>query len=173
MQRKSQSIICGVIIVLSIIFCISPTSAQEDCATTVAEAQSLYDVGRTADMIVRLESCLPDGIPEGAERVQAYKFLALAYIAEDQLPTAKNAIEKLLDLNENFQPDRTADPSKFVELVDEAKKVRSRGKTRKKRWLYLGGGTLLAGAVTAVIVFGVGGSSAPRLPDPPPFPADQ
>jgi len=163
---------CRLIAVLSIVFCISISSAQEDCATTVAEAQSLYDVGRTADMIVRLESCLPDGIPEGAERVQAYKFLALAYIAEDQSSLAQGAIEKLLDLNENFQPDRTTDPSKFVELVDQAKKVRSRGKTRKKRWLYIGGGALLAGGVTAAIIL-TGGSSAPRLPDPPPFPADQ
>ncbi len=164
---------CNIVVVLSIVFCISPTSAQEDCATTVTEAQSLYDVGRTADMIVRLASCLPDGIPEGAERMQAYKFLALAYIAEDQASLAQEAIEKLLDLNENFQPDRTTDPSKFVELVDEAKKVRSRGKTRKKRWLYIGGGALLAGGVTAAIISLTGGSSAPRLPDPPPFPDNQ
>jgi len=163
---------CRLIAVLSIVFCISTSSAQEDCATTVTEAQSLYDVGRTADMIVRLESCLPDGIPEGPERMQAYKFLALAYIAEDQSSLAQGAIEKLLDLNENFQPDRTTDPSKFVELVDEAKKVRSRGKTRKKRWLYIGGGALLAGGVTAAIIL-TGGSSAPRLPDPPPFPDNQ
>lgn len=163
---------CRLIAVLSIVFCISTSSAQEDCATMVTEAQSLYDVGRTADMIVRLESCLPDGIPEGPERMQAYKFLALAYIAEDQSSLAQGAIEKLLDLNENFQPDRTTDPSKFVELVDEAKKVRSRGKTRKKRWLYIGGGALLAGGVTAAIIL-TGSSSAPRLPDPPPFPADQ
>ena len=164
---------CNIVVVLSIVFCISPTSAQEDCATTVTEAQSLYDVGRTADMIVRLASCLPDGIPEGPERVQAYKFLSLAYIAEDQASLAQGAIEKLLDLNENFQPDRTTDPSKFVELVDEAKKVRSRGKTRKKRWLYISGGALLAGGVTAAIISLTGSSSAPRLPDPPPFPADQ
>ncbi len=159
-------------IVLSIIFCATPISAQEDCATAVTEAQGLYDVGRTADMIVRLENCLPDGVP-AAEQVQAYKFLALAYIAEDQSRLAQGVINKLLDLNENFQPDRSTDPSKFVELVDEAKKVRSRGKTRKRRWLYIGGGALLAGGVTAAIISFTGGSSAPRLPDPPPFPADQ
>ena len=164
---------CRLIVVLSIVFCISPSPAQENCETAVTEAQSLYEVGRTADMIVRLASCLPDGIPAGAERVQAYKFLALAYIAEDQSSLAQGAIEKLLDLNENFQPDRTTDPSKFVELVDEAKKVRSRGKTRKKRWLYIGGGALLAGGVTAAIISLTGGSSAPRLPDPPPFPDNQ
>ena len=163
---------CRLIVVLSIVFCISTSPAQENCETAVTEAQSHYDVGRTADMIVRLESCLPDGIPEGPERMQAYKFLALAYIAEDQSSLAQGAIEKLLDLNENFQPDRTTDPSKFVELVDEAKKVRSRGKTRKKRWLYIGGGALLAGGVTAAIIL-TGGSSAPRLPDPPPFPDNQ
>ncbi len=160
---------CNIVVVLSIVFCISPSPAQENCETAVTEEQSLYEVGRTADMIVRLENCLPDGIPEGAERMQAYKFLSLAYIDEDQASLAQGAIEKLLDLNENFQPDRTTDPSKFVELVDEAKKVRSRGKTRKKRWLYIGGGALLAGGVTAAIISLTGGSSAPRLPDPPPF----
>lgn len=171
MHRKS--LIRNVIVVLALIFCTIQSSAQENCETAVTEAQSLYEVGRTADMIVRLERCLPDGIPEGAERVQAYKFLALAYIAEDQLTGASKAIEKLLDLNENFQPDRATDPSKFVELVDEAKKGRAKKKGRKKRWLYIGGGTVLAGAVTAAIITLTGGGPAPRLPDPPPFPADQ
>ncbi len=164
---------CCLIVVLSIVLCISPTSAQEDCATAVTEAQSLYEVGRTTHMIVLLTPCLPDGIPAGAERVQAYKFLALACIAEDLSSLAQGAIETLLDLNENFQPDRSTDPSMFVELVDEAKKVRSWGKTRKKRWLYIGGGALLAGGVTAAIISLTGGSSAPRLPDPPPFPDNQ
>ena len=149
-----------------------PTAAQEDCANVVAEVQRLYEVGRTAEMIPRLDGCLPDGIANLAPKVQAYRYLALAHIAEDHQPEAKEAVEKLLDLNENFVPDPSTDLSRFIDLVDEGKLARLQArkrKSKKRRWLFIGGGTLVAGAVTAAIIT-LTGSSAPRLPDPPLFP---
>jgi hypothetical protein len=169
-----------VIITLAVFFhivCASRAEAQENCETVVTEAQSLYEIGRTAEMIVRLKSCLPDGIPEQVQRVQAYRLLSLAYIEEVQLSEAEDTVEKLLDLNENFEPDPTIDPSNFIEFVEASKEVRAQAqakKSRKKRWLYIGGGTVLAGAVTAAIIVATGGSEPrPRLPDPPPYPENQ
>lgn len=176
-SARRQSTLFHMTMTLSIISCMawfSQSAGQEQCANVVTEVQGLYEAGRTADMIVRLTRCLPDGIPEVVERVRAYKFLSLAYIAEDYLKGAKDAIEKLLNLNENLQPDRATDPSKFIELVEESKKVRSQKKSRKKKLFYIGGGTILAGAVTAAIVLATGGGTpAVRLPDPPQFPDNQ
>ena len=159
------------LVIVCIVGWLSPSAAQENCANVLTEVQSLYEAGRTAEMIVRLNRCLPDGIPGVAEKVRAYKFLALAYIAEDLPDGAKEAVEKLLLLNANFAPDRATDPSKFIALVEEAQKIRSRKKSRKKRIFYIGG-TLLAGIATAAILFtgSGGGPPAVRLPDPPVFP---
>jgi hypothetical protein len=177
MQTKRQTVLCRAIVVLAIVYgmaCVTPSSAQVDCEAAVTEAQRLYEVGLTADIILLLERCLPDGIPNAAQQLQAYKFLALAYIAEDQLPSAREAVEHILDLNKTFEPDRTTDPSKFIEFVDEAKEARSKKKTRKRRWWYIGGGTVLAGAITAVIILTKGEPEPPaRLPDPPTFPVEQ
>ncbi|MCG8606267.1 hypothetical protein MJD09_14940 [bacterium] len=154
---------------------LGPIVAQEDCANVVAEVQNLYEVGRTAEMIPRLESCLPDGIQDLGQKVQAYRYLALAHIAEDHEPEAKDAVEKLLDLNENFVPDPSTDLTRFIELVEEGKQARleaRKQRRKKKRWFIIGGGALVAGAVTAAIIT-LTGSSAPRLPDPPPFPDGQ
>ncbi len=160
---------------ISSMACYSQAAAQEKCTDAVTEVQSLYEVGRTSEMIVLLNSCLPDSIPEEVEKIQAYKFLSLAYIAEDFLSEAKDAVEKMLDINENLEPDHATDPSQFIEFVTDAKKIRSQKKSKKKRWLYIGGGTVLAGVVTAAIVYAAGGSDgkAVRLPDPPTFPDNQ
>ena len=175
-----QNIARHLIIMFSLTYSLvwsAPVAAQ-DCATVVTEVQRLYEVGRTAEMITRLSACLPDGITDQAEKVQAYRYLSLAHIGEDHLPEARDVVEKLLDLNENFEPDPTTDPSRFIEFVTAAKNVRAEvraqeqaKKSRKRKLLFIGGGTLLAAGVTAAIIFATG-SSTPRLPlpDPPPFP---
>ena len=87
-----------IIIIGSFIYCVAssaPSSAQEDCATVVTEVQRLYEVGRTAEMTTRLSACLPDGITDQGEKVQAYRYLSLAHIGEDHLPEARDAVEKL------------------------------------------------------------------------------
>ena len=63
--------------------------------------------------------------------------------------------------------------SAFVEMVDEGKKVRAQKRKRKKRWLFLGGGGVLAGIATAAIIYLSGSDPAVRLPDPPTFPTEQ
>ena len=161
------------IAVISCMAWVSDAQAQ-NCATVVTDVQSLYDVGRTAEMITQLNRCLPDGVVEPAQKVLAYRFLSFAYIAEDQLPEAQVAVENLLDLNPNFEHDPTTDPPRFVEFVSASKDVRAQAqskKSRKKRLFLIGGGTILAGALTAVIISSIGGTE-PRvpLPDPPTFP---
>jgi len=149
---------------------VSQTVAQDNCATVVTDAQNLYEVGRTADMIARLEKCLPDGVTAEADKVQAYKLLSLAYIAEDFPSGARNAIEKILDINENYEPDQANDPSLFIEYVEEAKQNRAQKKGGKKKYFFIGGGIVLVSAVALVLTSGSDPPPAPRLPDAPAFP---
>lgn len=152
------------VIILGLIGSASIVNAQSKCERAADEAQRLYENGHTAEVILLLNRCLPDSIPE-IEREKAYKFLALAYLAEDYNKEAITAIDKLLDLNINFKPDYTRDPEKFIKIVDGEKKERLKKRNIKRRILYIGGGTVLAAIITAIILSP--GDKAQPLPDPP------
>ncbi|MFX0200230.1 MAG: hypothetical protein ACFFCW_29270 [Candidatus Hodarchaeota archaeon] len=146
---------------------IPDVNAQEKCKNALVAAQNMYNVGRSLEAITLLNSCLPDSIAE-VERARAYKLLALAYIAEVALDEAKNAIEKLLDIDKNFRPDATRDPARFVELTQEAIK-KHEGKRKLRNYLLIGGG--IATAVAIVVVIQSPEKQQP-LPEPPALPGN-
>lgn len=163
----------GILLMLALL-CLMPLTdvvAQSRCENAVTQAQDSYELGRTAEVILLLSNCLPDSIPE-VERVQAYKILALAYLNEDYPDKAQLAINDLLDLNENYEPDFTQDDQRFIDLITKEKARRSEARSKKRKWFIVGGTVLAAGAATAIIL-STGGTSAQRLPDPPTFPGDQ
>ena len=150
----------------------SPAESQEKCVNAVTDAQEMYSVGRSVEVIVLLSHCLPDSIPQ-TEKVQAYRLLALSYLAEDFDNEARVAVKKLLDLNPNFEPDPTQDDARFIKQIEEEKEIRAQKKSKKRKWFIIGGGVVLAGVTTALITTVGGGTPRPRLPDPPVFPDDQ
>jgi hypothetical protein len=172
-DRRCKIIYATLFSLSIIVCCYSQPTAQEACETAVTEAQNLYDVGRTAEIIILLDKCLPDGITQEGERIQAYKLLSLAYIAEDHLTGARLAIDNMLDLNANLEPDYATDPSKYIELLKEAKQSRVKKKGGKTKVFLIGGGIILAGTVAFIVgTSGGSGGEQPRLPDPPAFPPD-
>ncbi len=151
---------------------ITQAVAQSKCETAVTDAQEMYDIGRSADVIVLISHCLPDSIPQ-TEKVRAYRLLALSYLAEDFDSEARVAVNKLLDLNKNFEPDPTQDDARFIKQVEEENEIRAQKKSKRKKWFFIGGGVVLAGVTTAIITAVGGGTPRERLPDPPVFPDDQ
>lgn len=138
-------------------------SAQGTCLEQVARLQELYDNGRFGEVVALLEQCPPDSLPE-AEGIKAYRILALSFIAEDLLDSARTAVRKMLDLNEDiiFEEDN----EKFAAMVTEEKAKRQ----RKKKFIYIAGGVTLAGLATTFIIFR-GDDGLQRLPGPPAFPS--
>ncbi len=99
--------------------------AQDRCETTLAESQKIYEAGRFTQVIAMLNQCLPDGIV-AAEKVKAYRLLAMAYLAEDYRKEAEEAIRKLLRLERGYQPHPIQDTEQFIALVEDVKKLLER-----------------------------------------------
>ncbi len=126
-------------------------SAQDKCATVFAEAEKMYEAGRYAQAIELLKPCLPDGIPK-IQRILAYRLLALAYLDDEYRNEAKEAIKKIFGINFDYKPDPVKDPPRYISLVEEVKKDLPTPLGRrlfggKKRWFWIGGSVVTAGAV--------------------------
>lgn len=89
----------------------------QSCASAVAESEGLYSIGRFHETIERLQPCLnAKGSLSYNERIQAYRLLAMSYLAMDSVATADEQITKLLQLKDNFEPD-ARDPERFRNQV--------------------------------------------------------
>lgn len=77
---------------------------------TLSEAEENYNIGRFDRCIGALNTCLDQKGFNYDERVQAYRLIAMSYLAVDSLKEADTAIGRLLVLKDNFEPDpRDAD----------------------------------------------------------------
>ncbi|GEM_PF-4344230 len=167
--KKLRALLVGTILAL-IILPPAQVFAQEKCETTLGEAQSMYEAGRFAQAIVRLNLCMPDRIPP-PQRIGAYRLLAICYLNEDYREEARAAIRKIFDLKRQYEPD-VQDPQPYRDLAAEVKAGLPKPLGEKlfggvKKWLWLGGGA--AGTFFAVRSFGAR-TEEKDLPEPPPLP---
>jgi tetratricopeptide (TPR) repeat protein len=164
------------------------TSAQSQCRTELAEAESRYREGRFEETIAIVNRCLDKGGMTEEERKQAYRLLGKTYIAKDYLDEAREAIKRLLELVPNFEADPVQDPPTFTEMVKDVKnelektdlpppplgEIPEKKNGGSKKWLLLGGVVLAGGAAAILLSGGTDGPapSAPSLPlpAPPSFP---
>jgi len=146
--------------------------AQENCETALADAERMYVDGRLPEVLERLTQCLPEGIPKN-DRVGAYRLLAFAYLAQDNLDNARESVKNLLTLNRKYQPDPNKDSPRFIALVEEIRPTIPTPLTEKlfggiKKWFWVGG----AGVLVAWFIPGPNPAPDPDpdLPGPPDLP---
>lgn len=152
---------------------LSSAFAQEKCEMALAEAQSMYDAGRFAQAIVRLNLCVPDRIPP-EQRLSAYRLLAICYLNEDYREEARTAIRKIFDINRQYEPDAVQDPQPYRDLAAEVKAALPTPLSEKlfggvKKWFWVGGGTLATAGI-AVLLSKDKSTPEPDLPVPPDLP---
>ena len=94
--------------------------AQQDCATALKDAEAKYNDGQFDEAIDLLKKCIAQGFTE-EQKKEAYRLLGLAYLAKDYREQAREAVEKLLTLVPNWQPDPIQDPPPFTRLVEQVK----------------------------------------------------
>lgn len=154
--------------------------AQEvDCEKILKQAEEKYTDGRFDETIALLTVCLDDPNTTGEQKQTAYRLMGLTYIAKDYLSEAKTAIEKLLKIVPNYQPDPIYDPPPFINLVEEvqaetvATKAVAGEEKDNKMWYYIGGGVAAATILTVILVSGGDDEKeeeVPALPGPPTMP---
>ena len=102
-------------------------TAQENCGlATIAEAENLYNIGRFNESIEQLNNCLSKEKGFGyEEKVQAYRLLAMSFLALDSMNAADDNIRQLLILKDDFTAD-SRDPERFryeLNLVRSAQRI--------------------------------------------------
>lgn len=95
------------------------TSSQCD-NTTIENAQQAYSIGKFDVAISSLEGCITSKSFKQDELIDAYKVIALSYIANEEIKNAIDATINLLKVNPSYTPS-TVDPVEFQKLVLDVK----------------------------------------------------
>ena len=155
--------------------------AQERCEVELERAKRDYFSGRFERAIVLAANCIEEGNLSEDQLKQAYRLLGLTYLALDQINQARQAISKLLILVPNYSPDPMQDPPPYTQIVEDVKKQLSAEKQKEeqpakvrgsKKFLFIGGGAVVAAAIAVLFLRGGGDGPGPinglqDLPRPP------
>jgi len=147
-----------------------PTAqAQEKCAELLAQARTEYENGNFDDALVLINRCLQDYSLTRETKVMAYEMLGLIYVSKQEREQAKDAVKKLLEIDPRYEPDTGQLRPAYVELIKEVKaELKPRG--RNKKWLFIGGGAVLAGSAAFLFSSSQGAkppSETSGFPKPP------
>jgi len=148
----------------------SSAHAQETCnALMLQNANRAYEFGRFQDAVDLLDPCLPDGFDSKTEKTDALRLVALAHLALDSEPQARDITRQILRLDSRYRANPAQDPLLFVDMVND---LRPKWYT----WMYKGNGwkswtgrTLLVGAMVSVPLM-LQSDPVPDLPLPPALP---
>ncbi len=112
-------------IVLFILLLFSGSAfSQADCSNvTLNEASKFYETGNFENVIPLLTPCVQKGFSE-RQRAEAYRLLAMTYLALDSMEQAKLSTYRLLSINPNFEPN-IFDPQRFIQMVNDIKQAGS------------------------------------------------
>jgi outer membrane receptor for ferrienterochelin and colicins len=102
-------------IVCCLIYTIN-ASSQECGDVALADARKFYEIGQFDRVFSTLEPCIDNNGLNDKQKVQAYRYLAMSFLALDSNDIALASVGKLLKIEPNFEPD-LFDPVRFIELV--------------------------------------------------------
>ena len=91
-------------------------SSQECGDVALADARKFYEIGQFDRVFSTLEPCIDNNGLNDKQKVQAYRYLAMSFLALDSNDIALASVGKLLKIEPNFEPD-LFDPVRFIELV--------------------------------------------------------
>ena len=137
--------------------------AQDACDSDRArQAVAAYDRADFGTVKSLLSGCLPNGFGQSSDRQEALRLMALTYLAEDSVESARVYVRFLLKENSGFQAREESDPPRLVNLVNDERPPWI-------AWLWQGGSWQRWLGRTAVVGVAV---ALPLLliPDPPPSP---
>lgn len=171
----------AVVLFLALTVPIAAAQEASTCDEELEAAESAYVEGRFDDAIQTAVSCLDRADIETAQAVEGYRLLALALIRKDELPDARAAIVRLLDVYPEYEPDPIVDPPSYTALVDivrqqvgpqtadvsEPAAAEPSWFRQNMKWILPGGAVVFGGFLAAVLSGGNGGGGSNTLPPPP------
>ncbi|MBK5280422.1 MAG: PorT family protein [Bacteroidia bacterium] len=85
------------------------------CTQTLRLVQSTYEQGRLHELETLMGACLINGFDD-QQKLQAYRYLTLAYIYLEEPEKADAAMLNLLNTDHFFEPVEGVDPAEFIAL---------------------------------------------------------
>ncbi len=108
--------------IIAIIAFLPQLHAQESCTEKLYHANTLYEKGQINEAIDIAKTCATS-TNSPAEQWQAYRLLAMAYLANGQQKEARKAAEKMMELNPTYQPSTLKDPAELIRLLESVKVI--------------------------------------------------
>lgn len=105
--------------VSSVLFLFISSYAQECSDVTLNEARKAYEIGKFPEVIRTLHDCIHSGFNE-KQKVEAYRLLAMTYIAIDSTEQATTETRYLLLINPTYEAN-LFDPPSFIKMVNNLK----------------------------------------------------
>jgi tetratricopeptide (TPR) repeat protein len=162
----SSNCLAGVLIcfglIAPILYLLPPRTAQaqDKCAIELAKADKEYLAGNLESAVNLINTCLSKADLTKGEHTRAYELLGLAYLGQNKREEAKAAIQKLLEVAPNYNPDPNELRPDYIKLVQEVKgpppaptpsQPKDKPKSSKKK-LLIGGGAAAAGVVAYILL---------------------
>jgi len=121
MKSALQLLILPMFMILGGSGLIAPVAvmAQQCSDVTLSEARKNYENGKFSDVIQMLHPCIQKGFNE-KQKVEAFRLLAMTYLATDSADQATNETNDLLQINPTYQAN-LFDPPAFINLVNTLK----------------------------------------------------
>ena len=109
------------ILILSVNIYMLPISGQGQVCSdvTLNDARKSYELGKFTDVFKTLSPCIQHGFTE-KQKVEAYRLLAISYLAVDSSAQSGIATNNLLQINPTYEPN-LFDPPAFIRLVNSFK----------------------------------------------------
>jgi hypothetical protein len=149
----------------------SPTAyGQAECnVVRLEEAHSRFDLGLIDETFELLSPCVPNGFGAKELRVDAYRLMALSYIAIDSLDQSRTWVKRIVDANSRYRSDPDVDPPVFTDFVQSYKPNWYNWLWKGKQWYHWAGRGLIVGAAVGVPLL-IKSNQPQPLPGPPAFP---
>ena len=169
-SRRRRRVAYRILIVLLLAVTATDAAGQTVCnPLRVREATDAYDIGHFTITFMLLRPCLPDGFADKSQRVDAYRLMALSYLATDSLEQARASIRFLLRYDSRFRPNAQEEPPLFVDMVTGMKPRWYTWPWRGNEWYKWAGRGLIVGAAISLPIL-LQKEVLPDLPDPPALP---
>jgi len=148
------------------------------CAEQLNKAEELYYNGEFDSALMLTNQCLQDSSLISENKMKAYIIRARIYLSKNESDSARLNINKILDLNPDYQPTLEQEKPQYVHLVMEIKIERAYAEQKSGRkgvgkWVWIGAGTVATAAIITLIASGSGAAkdhTKNSLAEPPPFP---
>ena len=147
--------------------------AQDACDSDRARlAASAYGRAEFGTVKSLLSGCVPGGFSQSADRQEALRLMALTYLAEDSVESARVFVRFLLREDSGFQAREESDPPRLVNLVNDERPPWIAWLWQGGSWQRWLGRTAVVGAAVALPLLLIPDPPPAPLPGPPALPAN-